>query len=491
MFLSEYLLHIIMKKRLMIILSLFVLVACGSSELVKYQCTDGSIVEHMDTCPSLSTGYIPETTPSEDESKNSFCGNGICESNEDCFCSDCEGEKAQCPTGQSCLYRPKLGIALCAMTEDDEQAENIIVEETIIDGDYPTEMDGGDLGKKKVLLNSGSSDQKIDLLFIPQRIQDMSKIPEIVNELLNNPVRDSAATGLFSIAPFKGNINRFNVAYVDKNLDEDYFDCTLEKPEAGKPTFALRHGCDYKKISERYSKFNPDYIVVLFDLPSGYQSTGGVVQRLDIDSPDKVNTFVHEWGHQFGGLADAYPYTGSPSFHCGTAQDTSCFEEYNQALEFYPNLDVLGCPKWCESYDLDKLIEINKICTKITNQQECEKFNLGGICTWFETKHPYLNSHCIKVQTFQDIGINCLEDTKCWMGGDYSPLAFNPGDGIMQDRQGKFSKPSLDHLTSILDCCYPRKNTAKCKQFRNSLLNVPDKVNYHLSVAFSKIVSCS
>jgi len=362
-----------------------------------------------------------------------------------------------------------------------------------------------DLGKKVYVLHNGNSDEKIDLLFVPQNIADISMLGSKINDILyksGTDINGEAMVSLFNIEPFSDYESKFNIAYINKNIDEDFFDCWREMPNPeAPPKWHLRHGCNEDKIKDAYGVvFDTDFIVIIFDLPSGYHSSGGEVQYLDVDleSSDRFAflswTFIHEFGHQFGGLVDEYVYTESPSYHCGMASSYECFEDYEKVVEIYPNVDVLGCPKWCESYDIDKLIEENKPCEGADTEEECkaltnEYYGLPS-CSWFKLEHPFFKTHCVIAQGGNSIGINCEEGTQCIFGGDYGQLAFNPGGSSIMGGGTEFTKPSRDHLKSILECCYPRQGTEFCINFRDKFENLPDSINPYFRTAYDKIVSC-
>ena len=354
-----------------------------------------------------------------------------------------------------------------------------------------------DLGEKKYIQGSGKSDEKIDILFIPQNIADISLMEPFIKKIFFNEKGAPEGRGLFNTEPFTAYKDKFNIFYAGKNLDSEYFNCYLEQQDPNGPLkWQLHQSCDNLKVQDTYKIFNPDYIIVIFDLPPGYTSSGGELQFLDIDTPNFAWTFVHEFGHQFGGLADEYITTGSPSYHCGAwiqvspeyGSDYNCFESYAKAISIYPNIDTLGCPKWCDSYDNNKLIEENQLCSGIT-EQECADKNGGSTCTWFKTKHPFFNSNCVRTTGWENIGINCIENSQCVFGGDYGQLAFNPGVSIMTGGL-EFNNPSKNHLANILQCCYPRINSNYCNTFRSKFINPPTDANSHLKIAYQKIVDC-
>lgn len=367
---------------------------------------------------------------------------------------------------------------------------------SIQDQDVATSLD---LGNQHFLLNNGDPQEKLDILFIPWRISDLSSLPALVEKLFF--VDDSGAyDGLFMFPPFSENQQKFNVSYVDKNIDEDFFHCYVQVPQPGDPPgWYLNHECSETLVKEGYTRFQPDYIVILFDLPLGYHSTGGEIMYLESDAGSENGTpelqnyvawvFVHEFAHQFGGLADEYTY-GSRivSTQCGY-DDPTCFDRYyERAIKAVPNVDQVGCPKWCTEYNLLPLIAENAICAGKLTEEEC--LGDGSTCNWFANPHPALGTRCVISYSWVATGTQCTENIACYLGADYAPLAFRPAiDSIMSGGQS-FNTPSEAHLKKALECCYPKSDTADCQQFRASISNPDPETNYHLAKALRKIASC-
>ncbi len=407
------------------------------------------------------------------------CENADCNVNETCVSHKCEDLSCN-----YCQYIENHDCKSYGCCSEEDCAPDICENPSTLHAKC-VELKKPELGQKIELIHSGDSDEKLDILFIPQRINDFSVMAEKISDLFYYSDPDAGGlpgTGLFNLEPFSDFTNKFNVAYVTKNIDEDYFECKLEKPEPSVLKWGLGHGCNYEKIKKEYANFASDYIVIIFDLPEGYHSYYSGLLLLDIDARNYVFEFVHEFGHQFGGLADEYESTVTPALRCGRSLEESCFSNYAESIKVVPNLDTLGCPKWCKSYDIDKLFEENEICTKYVDEQECSQENYDtGRCTWFKLKHPFLNAHCVGTAGFVNIGIDCLENTGCVYSADYGQLAFRPGSSSIMRGGSKFNKPSADHLRSILECCYPRKETVVCNEFREKLKN---------KIEFNEIVSC-
>lgn len=366
-----------------------------------------------------------------------------------------------------------------------------------------------ELGNRIELINSKNVKDKINILFIPQRINETMNISNIIKNFFYQNKTDNTVSemdelkiepgiGLFNTEPFSNYSGKFNVAYMSNNLNETYFQCDVQDPNTvndGELGFLM---CNDTLITEKYASFKPDYIIILFNLPSmKYNSFYTKISYININNEDYVRTFVHEFSHQFAGLADEYVYTDSPSSTCGyydqndNTYTTNCFEEYFKEISFIPNIDTLGCPKWCKSYDKNKLMEEQKECAAYNNEEACANANGGGECTWFMTKHPFLNTQCVKAIGYVDIGVGCEGDSKCVFGADYGQLAFNPGiDYSIMGGGEKYNKPSEDHVKSILNCCYPRKETVECNNFRNKFSNLSDSVDESYKIAYGKIVNC-
>lgn len=357
-----------------------------------------------------------------------------------------------------------------------------------------------ELGKKVYILNNGDPRGKLDLLFIPRNVSDFSVLESNINNILFN----TGITSLFNTEPFKSHQSQFNISYVDKNINEIFFDCPRDKPDLTKPIQLRFFVCNNNKIKEVYARFDPDYIVVISNDSEHISSAGEILYLNESLGSSLVSyrrlgrTFVHEFGHQFGGLVDEYavvPFSEGP---CRTSQNYECFKNYAEALKIYPNLDTIGCPKWCKSYDINKdtsLTERNKFCGAAKNSEECKTLTSQYGCVWFELEHPFFNSHCItELAGNNNIGINCDDNTGCYFGGDYGQLAFNPGGSVMSGSTMNrgFNEPSKKHLESILKCCYSRQETDFCNNFRNKFKDIPVSalVGSIFRTVYNKIISC-
>jgi len=351
------------------------------------------------------------------------------------------------------------------------------------------------LGDRNWTQHMGDSTDKIDILFIPWGFSDLSTLPGIIDGMFNNSGISTQRDGLFSHPPFDGYKDRFNISYINKNIDTTSFGCYQEQSDPnGIPKWNLDFNCDNSKLKTGYSVFSPDYIVVLTDMGDGYNAWGGEVQYINKNRNNLEFTFVHEFAHQLG-LADEYGQgSGAIGYWCGSSASTvdmnSCYSNYLSQIEDIPNLDSVGCPKWCESYDLNLIFNSNdyKQCAPITNQTEC--LADGVHCNWFNAPHPFLNARCVPTNFLGDIGINCKQNMQCRYGVHYGQLAFSSTVSIMSGG-AEFNQPSIDHFDNIFKCCFPYTDSNECSQYRSSMASVNTKTDYYMKIAYNKISTCA
>jgi hypothetical protein len=352
-------------------------------------------------------------------------------------------------------------------------------------------------------LYSGQPEEKIDILFMLWNISpSQTNISKYLNDIFYNdtsinPISNLSKNAIefFNMVPFIGKEDRFNIIYINRTLDENYFSCGI----GGFKT------CNKDVIFNKINQFNADYVVIIFDLNKVQNSFTTEILYLEFitnSAPSSLTTtFIHEFGHLMG-LNDEYYSKNSPSYICGTASSYGCYDNEILSIEFYPNLDVVGCPKWCSGeYNLTKLLNQQASCTEITVKEECTylKEDPPGVfatigCTWFNLPHRVIGSNCIKAEPSIDIGINCTQGTGCYLGGGYGQIAFRPGyNSIMYSTSSNqiFTYPSLNHINQTLNCCYPRVNSSECNTFRNIFTNLPASFNYFLKYNLNKIHNCS
>jgi hypothetical protein len=355
-----------------------------------------------------------------------------------------------------------------------------------------------DLGQLHYVVRSGDPDEKLDILFIPRRMTDMAQIEASIKNIVGITGSSAAVESFFDEAPFSSYKTEYNFAYVDKNIDEVAFNCYVQPPDPNNPSAILGHGCNTQAVIQGYSQFRPDYIVLLFDLPSGYISSAGEIMNLEYDqsfvqSGQMRHLFKHEFAHQYGGLADEYTLgSGRDSYHCSwwLGVGESCFDKYAESIRPVPNIDTVGCPKWCSQYDLTNLLAENASCAAFTTRDAC--IDSGSRwCNWLNTPHPFLGTRCVIPQSSQPVGTVCSQNVQCVYGADYGQLAFRPNSmSIMGTGVDEFNIPSQEHLGKALSCCFPRKETAECQAlFDNAQLITPG-TNYNLGKALTKLSQC-
>jgi len=294
------------------------------------------------------------------------------------------------------------------------------------------------LGTKHDVIVNGDFREKIDILFVPARITDMNTMETFINQ---------AMSYLFQYQPFAGRADMFNVAYLDVPIDEDFFGCTTVSIPFQSPRFS----CNQAKIRQYYEDtFNVDFVTVLFDIP-GFSSTGGQVMYLSYSGSGYI--YVHEFGHQFGGLADEYTYNHE-GYWCIDSQSETCYSDYIGKMPPIPNIDRLGCSKWCDGYNFQPLIIENQQCAQIGNKADCR-----NPCVWNDVPHPFFGVQCVLYSSDINIGQSCIEGAGCYMGADYGQMAFRSSSNSMMnlpssDGSTPFNQVSQDHLVKTINCCY-------------------------------------
>jgi len=370
----------------------------------------------------------------------------------------------------------------------------------------PTAGNGFYFDQTEDMVNNGESYEKLDILFIPFNISEefyselRYQIIYSDGQVVQNMCGDTQARGLFRVEPFSSNQQKFNIKYSVKALDFDYFNCSFygSDPFSTKPIMT----CDWDKLRENIP-FETDIITIL---SKDFRTLAdkNIIMFGDLASADPntpVNYgFVHEFGHAFGGLTDEYTYILSwscndsgcyytyPPDRCVDSEDPNCFIETEKEISYIPNEDVVGCPKWCEDYDKDKLNELSQECAAFDNMQEC--ITRPRHCIWFKQKHPWFNANCVPRSLVVDIGINCK--SQCILDQHYQHLGFSPDcseGGMMSNRVGDFNPISENHLSLALECCYPPGGSIECRDFSDKFKLVPD-VNPYFKFAYDKFANC-
>ncbi len=349
-----------------------------------------------------------------------------------------------------------------------------------------------DLGNIHYILRSGDPVDKFDILFVPRDMSNLVGLEGIVKDQILG-LNNTTGNYLFNIEPFKKNKSKFNIAYIDKNLDNNFYTQ------------------DNRVLEEVYfftvnKLFKPDLIIWISNNFKSGGNAGAFSITLRVDS--RANeVLVHELGHTVGLLLDEY----STNDICQTSEDDTCFKRETDNLKWSPNTDVLGCPKWCQSFDLTKdplLMEDLQTCGAINNKDECRNKTVPEIpelisfgftsrypCSWFQTKHPFFNKNCVPADTIRygNIGINCAVGEGCFYGANTGFLAFRSSKvSIMLQNSFYpyfyFNKVSQNSLNKFFDCCYPRQESAECKAWRKSM-DDQNKITWNRD-SFSQFLYC-
>lgn len=309
-------------------------------------------------------------------------------------------------------------------------------------------------------LINGEKDKKIDVLFIPI---DYKTHKDFLSDMERSIDVSAKNNGLLSIEPYKSNKDIFNFYYVSleqrpfKELSQKYIKDECWKNEcqdlSGLYPDLIGQWCEGQK--------EMDYVVQLWG--GGNESykdmiLGGSSANKTLDFvakiPDAGIVFAHEIGHNFG-LPDLYDVRRRLHLKPGISLVlTNTYEgssPYVQAKEFgldskskvggllLPNMDEVGCPKWCEDYNRSvkndySILGDHVKCQNYKTKDDCfydtwtNEFGLEQTsemyCAWIEESlyknyEPYFENRCIPAQLEVgdfDIGINCKPGTGCFYG---------------------------------------------------------------------------
>jgi len=357
----------------------------------------------------------------------------------------------------------------------------------------------------KYLIENGNSEEKLDIFFIRFNITEEdfeNAIDSILyskgRQILNSPCGNITSRGLFEVEPFKSFQNKFNIEYADKQLDFNYFNCQYKQSLGlvSKPGLY----CNWRELKKNIP-FNPEIIVVIGKDFQTFANEEIILMGDPHSSSVDTNagyedSFVHEFGHAFGGLTDEYGasftsncdndcyYVTLPD-PCINSKDPSCFSRTEKEISLVPNEDIIGCPKWCEEYDENKLDELSERCISVNNKQDC--FLMHG-CLWFEQKHPWFNANCVPGTTEINIGIDC----NCMLRRHFNHLSFSQActdGGMMWSQYGDFNPVSKEHLKTALECCFPKSNSVKCRGFSEKF-KLSSEINSYFGFAYDKFAEC-
>ncbi len=327
-------------------------------------------------------------------------------------------------------------------------------------------------GNQVYLQKSGDQGTKLDIVAIPVNFTNISNFKEILQQVYFKGISNDHA-GLFQTEPFSLYKQKFNISFINKNLDESKFNCVTEiqpNPPPGRPSEWFT--CDGAKIFDAYKAYKPDKILLVIDGKPGdsYATPSLFALNTSNRSSGLVNIFIHEFAHSFGGLADEYDIPLNAQSYEGFI-NMSYDYYYKNNVRNFPNIDTVGCQKWCAGYDVNKLIQQNTTCASNTSKSSCE----SNSCFWFGTKHPVFGTNCVVRSNSMptglsvDIGLSCKPNTGCYYGANYGPLAFRSTSlNIMNSYSvdAQFAPPAKEFMSQALSCCYPRNTkSTECKSF--------------------------
>jgi hypothetical protein len=211
-----------------------------------------------------------------------------------------------------------------------------------------------------VIFNGNVSD-RIDVVFVGSGFPDITSFTQTVLQLID--YNGTSSNGLMSIEPFLSNRTRFNF-WVIETLQT--FTNTNFRNESTNLVNSIAPFADKKvvlfvtpKIWDNADAWGYDtteywiwtdsggfgsYVTVgtQFLTDSGwplyvnYYTTGNPItpQILDYNREQVKISFVHEFGHSFGGLFDEYSYNKTAA------------EDFTGPPTYVPNADYSPCPKW-------------------------------------------------------------------------------------------------------------------------------------------------
>ena len=281
---------------------------------------------------------------------------------------------------------------------------------------------------------SGNPADKYNIVFMSDSY-DATTIQNFQTEV------NAYVNALFSLEPLKTQKNKFNVYTI---------------PKIGSIVPA-GHGYDVYNYWDLSSCQKVDMVVVA-EAPTTQSKygNGGSVSFFEhkpaliildgwsrMPGMQPIDTFVHEFGHGFGGLGDEYP--NSQNINMGTWPDLPKYingkwdyGSFYPSYTYIPNIDQYGCPKWCSgsiNHDaqfteilngvsftkkcadvLDPLMNCaNAFDKTIKDGSSCYKDLLTRIYNLKSPTDEELKSIDLPVSLFKcDIGVNCRQNTGCY-----------------------------------------------------------------------------
>ncbi len=298
-------------------------------------------------------------------------------------------------------------------------------------------------------------------------------------------VRDATIASLMTISPFKENFNLMGFHFLNlSGIDSTGppLNClfSLDNPHCNNTEI-------YNQIEKKCQIDNPlRQITILLGRTNLPGAEGGDIIAISTYS-FLSNTSIHEIGHKFG-LGDLYPFW---------PRNESFGSPYGAEIE--SNLDIAGCPKWCQSYkpiSQYPTTSLSSQCLKFTNKNDCASYGRAPsgdcrtdseshlqCCVWSDQKFYYFNTNCVPSQGTDNIGINCLENSGCYFGGhssySWQPI-INYSESIMYDPNAeKFDAVSERAIDNVFECCFPPLSSSiECINLRTKFFNYQGG-NYH------------
>ena len=267
------------------------------------------------------------------------------------------------------------------------------------------------------LVQIGTPGKKIDVVFIGDSYTTEAEFNFFVSSLPGLIGISDGSRGILSREPFSSNADRFNFYYLNKSEDWGCaydLDICVDIAAENCPFFdhaILLMNRDTYGGSGR----NLELAWTYMSMPEG----------IIISNPLTIQTIIsHEYGHTFG-LGDEYRSIGVDSNR-------------------YPNLDVLGCPRWCGGVPLFPDNE----CSRLPNEADC--FNTLGSCDWSDEYNA-----CFSLNVSIDYGQECIENSGCYPFG-IRGLFHSSLKSMMSDMMSDFNEVSIRHINNVFRCCYPQ-----------------------------------
>lgn len=288
-----------------------------------------------------------------------------------------------------------------------------------------------DQGTCTAVSHQGTSDQKLDIVFVANNFSSSEL------DLFNSKVNDYTAA-LLSVTPFAENSGKINIWKVERqgSVQPDFAEVYYPGPDFWGAMVSRCGGAD---------------VVALIEGPActwipGVAFSGDAPPWLMLHNIYAGDTFVHEFGHAFGGLGDEY--------------GNSRIYATNFETDLRANTDVAFCPKWCsgEPNTAATLPNAGFSCwtawetftTCITNAGPALNGDAVDAC-WTEASD--LHNGWFAGIEMCDFGTDCAAGTGCFWNAKATNLFRSTRLSIMSgaDLSTGFNAPSLEALQLKLD----------------------------------------